>query len=160
MDRSKHEDKSEAHAVSAVLSASRVLVGVSARSLTALDEDVTVPQYRALVVLASRGARGIGALAEALLIHPSTATRLCDRLERKQLIDRHVSSESRREVTVDVSVAGSKLLAAVTERRRSEIETIMHAMDGGQRERLIEAFEIFATAAGEIPDDAWKLGWA
>jgi len=81
-------------------------------------------------------------------------------LERKQLIDRHVSSESRREVTVDVSVAGSKLLAAVTERRRSEIETIMHAMDVGQRERLIEAFETFATAAGELPDNAWKLGWS
>jgi len=81
-------------------------------------------------------------------------------LERKQLIDRHVSSESRREVTVDVSVAGSKLLAAVTERRRSEIETIMHAMDVGQRERLIEAFETFATAASELPDDAWKLGWS
>jgi len=160
MDGSKHRDKSEAHAVSAVLTASRVLVGVSARSLAALDDDVTVPQYRALVVLASRGAQGVGALAEALSIHPSTATRLCDRLERKQLIDRHVSSESRREVTVDVSVAGSRLLAVVTDRRRSEIHTILHAMDVGQRERLIEAFETFATAAGELPDDAWRLGWS
>ncbi len=124
------------------------------------DDDVTMAQYRALVVLASRGAHGVGALAEALSIHPSTATRLCDRLERKQLIDRHVSSESRREVTVGVSLAGSTLLAAVTERRRSEIQTIVHALDAGQRERLIEAFDAFATAAGELPDDAWKLGWS
>jgi hypothetical protein len=41
--------------VEALLSASRVMVGLAARSLADLDSDVTLPQYRALVVLASRG---------------------------------------------------------------------------------------------------------
>ena len=39
----------------AVLTASRALVGVAARSLAVVDADVTLPQYRALVVLAARG---------------------------------------------------------------------------------------------------------
>ncbi len=150
----------EAAAVAAVLTASRVLVGVSARSLSALDDDVTIAQYRALVVLASRGPQAVGTLAEVLSIHPSTATRLCDRLVRKRLIDRHVSTESRREVTVDVTVAASTLLAAVTERRRTEIQSIVHAMDHDERQRLIKAFDSLAKAAGELPDDAWKLGWS
>jgi len=43
--------------VDAVLSASRVLVAVAARSLSGVAEDVTLTQYRSLVVLASRGPR-------------------------------------------------------------------------------------------------------
>ena len=66
--------------VDAVLRASRVLVAVAVRSLAAVDHDVTLPQYRALVVLASRGPQRPSALAEALAVHPSTITRLCDRL--------------------------------------------------------------------------------
>jgi hypothetical protein len=38
----------------AVLTASRALVGVAARSLAIVDAEVTLPQYRALVVLAPR----------------------------------------------------------------------------------------------------------
>ena len=41
--------------VTALLTASRVLVGVSARSLAHLDESVTVTQFRVLVVLRGHG---------------------------------------------------------------------------------------------------------
>ena len=41
--------------VDTVLAASRALVAVAARSLAAAGDDVTLPQYRALVVLAARG---------------------------------------------------------------------------------------------------------
>ena len=41
--------------VDAVLSASRVLVAIAARSLADAGEEVTLTQYRSLVVLASRG---------------------------------------------------------------------------------------------------------
>ena len=56
--------------VDAVLLASRVLVSVSARSLAGVDHDVTLPQYRALVVLASRGVQRPGDLADALGLPP------------------------------------------------------------------------------------------
>ena len=59
--------------VDGVLRASRVLVGVAARSLVAVDRDVTLPQFRALVVLASRGQLNPGAFAEGLEVHLSTA---------------------------------------------------------------------------------------
>src|SRR6476659_9486342 len=74
-------------AADALLIASRALVGVAARSLVGVD-DITLPQYRALVVLTRPAPVTIGDLATALDIHRSTATRLCDRLERKGLVRR------------------------------------------------------------------------
>ena len=70
----------------ALLTASRVLVAVSARSLAGISDEVTLAQYRTLVVLASRGPQTLQALATELEVVPSTATRMCDRLVRKGLV--------------------------------------------------------------------------
>ena len=72
--------------VDAVLTASRVLVAIAARSLADAGEQVTLTQYRALVVLASRGPQSMAALAEAVAVTPPTASRLCERLVRKGLV--------------------------------------------------------------------------
>lgn len=146
--------------VDAVLMASRVLVGISARSLAAVESDVTLAQYRALVKLAERGELRVSALAAALDIHPSTATRLCDRLASKNLICRAESPTSRREVAVGLTSVGGALVQSVTKRRRAEIARIVRRMPANTRTDLIVAFEAFADAAGELPDDAWKLGWS
>ena len=69
--------------VDAVLSASRVLVAIAARSLADAGEDVTLTQYRSLVILASRGPQSVAALAEAVSVTPPTASRLCERLVKK-----------------------------------------------------------------------------
>jgi hypothetical protein len=71
--------------VDAVLTASRVLVAIAARSLADAGEEVTLTQYRSLVILASRGPQSLAALAEAVAVTPPTASRLCERLVRKGL---------------------------------------------------------------------------
>jgi len=93
-------------AVDAVLTASRTLVAVATRSLGAAAEDTTIAQYRALVVLASRGPQRMTDLAAALDVTPSTAGRMCDRLLRKGLIRRHRARSDRRAVQVSVTAAG------------------------------------------------------
>jgi DNA-binding MarR family transcriptional regulator len=142
-----------------VLSASRALVGVAARSLGQLESDLTLPQYRALVLLCQRGELNARSLAAALEIRPSTLTALCDRLAAKRLITRATSSESRREIVVRVSTRGRALVDKVTERRRREISRILGQLDARTRRQVSDAFAAFAAAAGELPDDAWKLGW-
>ncbi|MCZ9336179.1 MarR family transcriptional regulator, partial [Streptomyces sp. TRM76130] len=72
----------------AVLTASRLLVAVSARSLAEVEERVTLPQFRMLVVLATRGATKLVTLAEQLQVAPSTAMRMVDRLIAVGLADR------------------------------------------------------------------------
>jgi DNA-binding MarR family transcriptional regulator len=97
----------------AVLVASRALVSVAAKSLAGVEHDVTLPQYRAVVVLASRGPLNAGELAEALGVHPSTVTRLCDRLVAKSLVERRPHPDNRREVVLAPTAEGRRLVDQV-----------------------------------------------
>lgn len=142
-----------------MLRASRALVAVAARSLAAAEEQVTLPQYRALVVLASRGAQRVVDLAEALDVERSTATRMCDRLERKGLVTRERSGDDRRTVEVTLTADGTDLVTAVTRRRTRDIRTILARMPEQPRVALVGALTSFAEAAGEAPEQAWSLGW-
>ena len=145
-------------ATEALLIASRALVAVAARSLA--DVDVTLPQFRALVVLTRSEAATVGDLAEALAIHPSTATRLCDRLERKRLVKRHPGvAPDRRETTVSLSAQGRRLVGRVTGRRRRELASIASAMAPEDRRDAISGLGSFARAAGEMPG-VDPFGWA
>jgi DNA-binding MarR family transcriptional regulator len=48
----------------------------------------------------------MGHLAEALGVHQSTATRVCDRLVGKGLVERSSGHPSRREVQIDLTPQG------------------------------------------------------
>jgi DNA-binding MarR family transcriptional regulator len=133
-----------------MLLSSRVLVAVASRSIAAVDDAVTLPQFRALVVLDARD-RNVGELARELRIQPSTATRLCDRLVRKGLARRNVDDANRREVTVSLSGSGRSLVREVTARRRREIASIMAKVPAAQRTMIVEALTTFCEAAGEDP---------
>lgn len=142
----------------AVLTASRVLVGVAARSLAA-SEEISIAQYRALVVLGGRGQQRPVDLADALGVDPSTVTRLCDRLVDKRLISRRRRGADRREVRLELTARGAQLLDEVTARRRAEIERILEAVPAGERPALVRAFAAFSAAAGEVPEAQWTRSW-
>lgn len=145
--------------VDAVLTASRVLVAVAARSLSEFEDEVSLPQYRALVVLASRGPQRPVDLSEALGVDPSTATRLCDRLVHKRLISRRRRSADRREVRLELAEQGRRLVDAVTERRRQEIGHILAGVPERERHGLVHAFQVFGSVSGEVPEDQWPRSW-
>jgi DNA-binding MarR family transcriptional regulator len=146
--------------VDTVLAASRALVAVAARSLAAAGDDVTLPQYRALVVLAAQGPQGTAELAAALAVNPSTATRMCDRLVRKGLVRRHRQAGDRRAVRIALTAAGRDLVTDVAQRRRAELARLLGALPSGEHEPVISAFRAFAAAAGELPPPGAALGWA
>jgi DNA-binding MarR family transcriptional regulator len=149
---------SDDQVVDAVLRASRVLLAVAVKSLTAAGDDVTLPQYRALVVLASRGPQRPTALADALAVHPSTITRLCDRLVAKHLVHRGESPANRREVSIRLTPAGGRLVDAVTTRRRDEIASIVADIPVGERAAMVRALHALGDAAAEPADIAWFTG--
>src|SRR5664280_1825980 len=99
--------------VDAVLTDSRVLVAVAARSLADAGEEVTLTQYRSLVVLASRGPQSVAALAEAVAVTPPTASRLLERLVRKGLVRRRTDRHARRQVRRALTEAGRDLIDTV-----------------------------------------------
>ena len=143
----------------AVLTASRVLVAVAARSLAAHEEDASLQQYRSLVVLASRGAQRPVDLAGALGVEPSTVTRLCDRLVRKGLITRRRQGPDRREVRLALTPQGAELVETVTRRRREEIRHILASVPPAAHAELVRAFSSFSRAAGEVSEGAWPRVW-
>jgi len=154
VERVGHDD-----VVDGVLRASRALVAVAARSLAAAEEDVTLPQYRVLVLLALRGPQRVLDLAEQLAVSQSTVTRMCDRLERKEMISRDRPRDNRRVVITTISSRGMQLVDAVTRRRRAEIRSIVRRMNPADRNALVAALHKFADAAGEAPEQSWSLGW-
>jgi len=145
--------------VDAVLSASRVLVAVAARSLGDVAEEVTLTQYRTLVVLASRGPQSLAALAEAVDVTPPTATRMCDRLIRKGLIVRRHDRVDRRLIRLTLAEKGHELVAEVTDRRRAEIADLLEAIPSEQQAALVDSLQRLTAAAGEVPEQDWSTGW-
>lgn len=135
------------------------MVAVAARSLAAVDDTVTLPQYRALVVLSALGPQPTGQLAEQLGIHQSTATRLCDRLVDKHLVARSVSPANRREVTISITETGAELVEHVSATRRREFSEIVERIPAHLRGPMVRAMRAFADAAGEVPQANWPLGW-
>ncbi|MFE8013829.1 MarR family winged helix-turn-helix transcriptional regulator [Streptomyces antibioticus] len=150
----------------AVLTASRLLVAVSARSLAAVEERVTLPQFRMLVVLSTRGATKLVALADQLHVAPSTAMRMVDRLIAAGLADRQTNPGNRRETMLRLTAEGHRIVADVTARRRAEITAIVERLGPPQRIALVEALNAFNEAGGEpltpALDDSepHPLGWA
>jgi DNA-binding MarR family transcriptional regulator len=142
-------------AVDGVLAASRTLIAVATRSLGAAAEETTIAQYRALVVLASRGPQRMAELATALGVAPSTAGRMCDRLVRKGMVRRHRARADRRAVLVSITPAGRQVVDQATTRRRALIAEILARLPADRQRAVAEALRSFAAAAGEIPDDQW-----
>ena len=101
----------------AVLTASRLLVAVSARSLAAVEETITLPQFRMLVLLDSRGAMKLTTIADLLDVNPSTATRMVDRLVTTEMVARQQNPATRREVVIELTPEGRRVVRGVTRRR-------------------------------------------
>lgn len=138
--------------VDAFVVASRALVGIVARSLAGAGRDVTLPQYRALVILATEGPQRIIDLATHLGVTASTASRMIDRLVRKRLVRRRQAKDDRRSLRIDLTEAGRDVVDETSRRRRLEIERIMKDMPLGSRRPLTDAVVAFALAAGESPE--------
>jgi DNA-binding MarR family transcriptional regulator len=149
------EQAVDAAVVDAVLTASRTLVGVATRSLGAAAEDTTIAQYRALVVLASRGPQRVVDLAAALDVAPSTAGRMSDRLVRKKMVRRHRARADRRSVLVSLTAAGRQVVDQATARRRVLVAGILAKLPAAEQRAVAAAFRSFAEAAGEIPESMW-----
>jgi DNA-binding MarR family transcriptional regulator len=148
--------------VTAVLTASRALVGVSARSLAGVEDAVTLTQFRTLVVLHAHGAARLNQLADRLQVNSSTALRTVDRMIAGGLVDRRENRNDRREVVIELTARGRRLVDDVTDRRRRAIEEIVKRMSPARRGQMVAALLAFATAADEplAPGDAaTSLGW-
>ncbi|CDO88267.1 MarR family transcriptional regulator [Mycobacterium triplex] len=135
----------------ALLTASRLLVSLSARSIGQVDENITMAQFRTLVILSNRGPVNLATLASLLGVQPSATGRMVDRLVAAGLIDRLPHPTSRRELIAALTKRGSEVVRRVTSYRRAEIAAIVEKMPVAERHGLVRALTAFTVAGGE-PD--------
>lgn len=145
----------DAEIVDAVLTGSRAMIAVAVRSLSEVAEDITLAQYRTLVVLASRGPRKLADLAGILAVTPPTAGRMCDRLARRELVSRDREESDRRVVRISLTPAGRAIVDEATRRRRVYIAEILSGLPGEGQRQVAAALRAFADATGEVPDNEW-----
>ncbi|MDQ1434506.1 MAG: hypothetical protein QOF59_1322 [Actinomycetota bacterium] len=138
--------------VDALLRASRALVAITSRSLSAVNVDVTLPQFRSLVVLATAGPQTVSALADRLAVHASTMTRMCNRLVTRGLVVRAPSAVDRREVVIALTTMGTSVVEDVMAARRRELDQVIRRIGDEDRLAVVVALNKFAQAAGEGPD--------
>lgn len=148
--------------VTAVLAASWLLVGISARTLEEVDERVTLTQFRTMAVLADRGHTNLSRLAAELDVNASTAMRVIDRLVATSLVSRTENPASRREVVLCLTPAGERLVADVVAKRRAEIAGLVGSIPEPDHASLVACLRTFTAAAetaGLRPAAPASLGW-
>ncbi|GAA0252516.1 hypothetical protein GCM10009527_055880 [Actinomadura nitritigenes] len=130
-------------AVERVLSAAALLWN---RADQGLEPAVSPIQLRAVEAIARFGRPNLGRLAEELGAIPSSASRLCDRLEAAGLVVREHAVADRREILVRLSKQGERLHSELTRRRRAAVREVLAQLSPASRGRLIDALTEFDMA--------------
>jgi DNA-binding MarR family transcriptional regulator len=132
----------------AIEAAAETMVIVWGRAQESLRPPVSGSQLRALLVVDQAGETNLNGLAEQLGAIPSSASRLCDRLQASGLLARTPGRTDRREVTLSLTRDGRALLARMRSARQEEIGRVLAQMTPEHRERLLLGLTAFREAAG------------
>lgn len=139
----------------ALMRAARAFSGIVAASLAQVDDQVTPQQLRVLVVVATNRPANASTVSDALDLHPSSATRLCDRLVGAGLLDRRSDPGDRRQVALRLTDAGLRLLGVVMEHRRARLAEVLGDLTKDQRRDLERSLTLFSDAVSEPSEADW-----
>jgi DNA-binding MarR family transcriptional regulator len=134
--------------VAALEMMARAMVGLTMRSVDVLGGEVTVPQFRLLLMLSGLGRVPSSRLAAEVGIGASSVTRLADKLEAAGLLARGTDPRSRSVVTVEATEAGVELVARVVARRHELLAEVLGQMAPDERDQMARAARRFAGLAG------------
>jgi DNA-binding MarR family transcriptional regulator len=124
------------------------LVTVLETARMAQSPAVPPTQLRVLTIIAGNRHTNMNRLAEALGVVPSSASRLCDRLEATGLLRRVPDPRDRREVRLTLTPAARRMLDELRERRRTALAEVLERMAPAARQDLVRALAAFDAAAG------------
>jgi DNA-binding MarR family transcriptional regulator len=142
----------------AVESTAESLLSVLDGARLAQSPAVPPTQLRVLTIVAAAGHTNMSRLAEALEVVPSSASRLCDRLEATGLLRRVPDPRDRREVRLLLTPAARRLLDDLRDRRRHALAEVLARMTPAGRGELVRALAAFGAAAAEQDGDGTGSG--
>jgi DNA-binding MarR family transcriptional regulator len=121
---------------------------------------VSPTQLRVLTWLRAHPRTNVNGLADFLEVNPSSASRLCDRLEALGLLRRTGDRRDRREVQVIVTPQAVGMLDDMSRLRRHAVGQVLAMMPESARQELARsliAFSLAADAASEEDDTETDL---
>lgn len=110
---------------------------------------VSPTQLRVLTLLNADPSINVNGLAHVLRVNPSSASRLCDRLEAMGLLRRQPDPHDRREVRLKLTPAGHDLLSQWRRHRRDALLSVLKKMPTRARQDLMGSLRAFSSAADE-----------
>ena len=113
----------------------RALVGITLQSLEVLGGEVSLPQFRLLLVASAVGR--------------APSSRLADRLEAAGLLARGGDVRSRSIVTLEITEAGRDLVERVVARRRDLLAAVLARMAPRERSAVAQAAARFTALAAD-----------
>lgn len=135
------------HDADAVLAGTQVVGSLIAESISQVETEVTMPQLRVLMLAATQAPLNLLTVAADLGVHPSNATRTCDRLVRAGLLDRRTSERDRRHLAMTLTPAGRRLVDRVLGYRRRHVQRLLDTMSSEDRTALVRSLAALADAA-------------
>lgn len=114
-------------------------------------KDCSREEFRALILLRTRGRSIMSEFAGELGVPLSTATHTIDRLVRKGLVIRVRSEEDRRVVQVDLSPAGSELHRRMRAQHQAMARSWLAALTTSDRETFLQLMAKIAENAKPDP---------
>jgi len=169
-----HENQVGPYAESILRSLRRIIRAIDQHSRQLTQETrLTVPQLVCLRQLLSSGPSTPGDLARTVFLSQATVTGILDRLETRELIERHRSSPDRRRVIVSLTRAGRSLatempwplqerfaerLAAMPVEGQRTIDSVLRQIVDMMEAREIDAWPVVGAGdwseAAEVMNDA------
>lgn len=98
---------------------------------------LTPSKLRALDVLADAGSIRTSDLARRIGVDETTATRLVDRLEQLELVERRRSDADRRVTLVSLAPTGRETVAEIAEQRRRFFADVLTPLEPVERLQLV-----------------------
>src|ERR1700761_4237438 len=129
MASQKADPAAAQRAAADVEATAEALVGIWAHVAESLDVRVSPTQLRALTAVGRYGELNLSPLAAALGALPSSASRLCDRLEAAGLLPRDAGRASRRAVSLRLTPEGEALLEPGRPSPQGKIAQVLDAMN-------------------------------
>lgn len=111
---------------------------------------VSTSQLRVLYILDQREGINLRDLSRHLGAGPSSASRLCDRLQAIGYLHRSFSSADRREVTLGLTALGRTYLAELRTHREEELASTLAAMTPQERDALTRGLAAFRSAHAAV----------
>ena len=140
---------SSADRITTMLDAARFFAGITAESIAQTDVGFTLPQLRVLVLASENEPLSASAVATALDIHLSNASRLCDRLVRAGMLDRRDRPDNRRQIELTLTAEGRRQLELIEAHRRQVFATILRRLSAEDQSTLQSALQLLVTTAAE-----------